>query len=1130
MLEYIAVIKLLTLIGYAFLFFTLLRSRTPLPLKLNFALYLLGLTLSQFASLVSTLTRDAGTAVLWYNLQFSGLILQGIVFLPLTRIFLRLERQRVLAFIAYIVAAAIMAVGLLGLAMSEVVPGRAGYFIPVMGARMYGLSMVGYIFWGLGVYNLVSGLRREKLALQRNRIRYTLVGAALVMIGIATNFTVLQSYPIDTTCALINALLVSYAVTRYRLVDAGIVLRRALSLLLFVTLALGGYILFSFLAGMLIGLQGTASVSISGLTGFLVLISFVLLVGRKSVRELLDRLGGKKTVHYDRILEQFTLKARSLLDLEALQTHILQTAAETVGVERGYLLVHDLSTDCYVLACTYGPWPPAAAGLVLQSSDGFIQVLKDWRSPLWEQELLIDPRMDHLRAFSQPVFERTETSLAIPIVLEESVVGVIGLGDRRSGTLFSNQDIRFLSTLANVAASSITVALNYHEVARQLSVQTFFFVLSDSLVRHVGSDEAIHPGVAVLQNFLDLEDCFVIGMKAKNATQVHATRTLTEEEQRELSAAAESLARETDRRQRDEWFLAAPSIGGALVASLVFLPLTCGEEWIGVLALSRRVAESKVHDTRTLFRAVKAILSQGLVANRYVQELRDSELRYRRLFERVLDAVVIFGIDGTLVDVNPAGREMLGLDAQADVGRWNLSKDFFVEPESFDALRQELVTRKNVWDHQVSLRKSGGEIRFVMFTGGIDNEPGRETSIVHGILHDVTEQRDLQRQLLHAQRMESVGTLAGGIAHDFNNILTAILGYAQLLRAELRGSKEGLTHLQVLESSARRAAELTKGLLSFARAGVTERKPVKVNDIVTETVQLLQQTFDRSIEITTECEPALPPIVGDAGQVHQVLVNLCVNARDAMPNGGVLTLRTRSEAPPQEPDSNDWTAPIERSVLVEISDTGSGIAREVLPKIFDPFFTTKEPGKGTGLGLSIVYGIVQGHRGHIHVTSEPGQGTTFQLSFPAAGEVTDEAHAVAEADGAARGTETILVVDDETALRELLRVSLGQSGYTVLEAADGLEAVEVYRRKGRAIDVVLIDLVMPRMGGRETYLKIKELNPDVRAFFATGYGVDDIIDELVSMGACGIIRKPYEILTLENEIRRVLRKQRGEGS
>jgi PAS domain S-box-containing protein len=1253
-LEQIATIKLLALIGYAILFVVLVRSRIAFALKLNFALYLFGLGFWQLTSFVVTVTHEAPRAVFWYNLQTVGLSLQSLVFLPLTRAFLGYKRHRVIDVAVYALCAASIAFGVLQLAVHMVVPGTAGYFVPKFTLPLEVNILVAYLVWAWGVALLVRGFFRERLRLQRSRIGYVLTGAIVVMIGAATNFTPLQAYPVDTLSTLINALLVSYAVTRYRLVDTGTVLRRGLSVIGILAVGVGGFILFSFLAGLLVSPSTSREVSLSGLAGFIVLLCLSLLIGWKAIRPVIDRISGRRVFSYDRVLEQFTQIARSLLDVDRLKSLVLQTAADAVGSERGCLLFSTAGTQRYTIGNTHGTWTKEGLAFTLESSDDFVHALQDRKFPLWEQELQVDPGLEYLRGFSEPFFSRTGTSVAVPLIQEDAVVGILCLGNRSSDSLYGTEDLRFLATLANVAASSIAVALNYREIERQLSIQTFLFVLSESLVRFARSEEAIRSAIGVLQSFLGLEECFVLTVSGGDFS-VHTTREISPRLELQLTSAAHALAAGNGTRADDALLAGALEVTAAdlpgsepessLARSLLYLPLTSAGEWIGVLALSRRPAGRGETDSGALSGAFKAILSQGLLAIRHVSELRtlkeynekvlvsvstsgemllvmdtagtilrtnsatvdllgygegeiggmslrqlvdphtsggvvesflgsssghvqncemqfrtksgftipalvssanivdaanttqevvvlardisrlrdaekgleESEWRYRALFESVLDAVVTFRDDGELIDINPAGRQLFGL-AGGGAGAGNLSRDFLVDPGRFFALQAELASHGSIRDFEMRLRKPEGGTRIVLFTGAVDERAPGGRRVIHGILRDVTEQRELQRQLLQAQKMESVGTLAGGIAHDFNNILTATLGYALLIRREIDDKEAVLSHLQILESSARRAVELTRRLLSFARAGVSDRKPVRINDIVLEAVQLLRRTFDRSIEIMTDCAPDLPQIIGDQGQIHQILINLCVNARDAMPGGGTMTLRTRAQ--PGTPDGE--AADGRSSVVLEVSDTGSGIARDVIPKIFDPFFTTKGPGEGTGLGLSIVYGIVKQHGGHVHLASDLGRGTTFTVLFPASDVAAVEQSAAPGAVSMARGRETIMIVDDEPALRSLMRISLTERGYTVMEAGDGVEALELYSQHGGTIDMVVIDLIMPRLGGRETYLKLKKMNAGVRALFATGYGIDDQTQELLATGVLGIIKKPYEMTSVETEIRKVL--------
>ncbi len=1127
MLAYIATIKFLALIGYAVLLLVCVRSRVAPALKAHFALYLLGLGFWQLTSFVLTITRDPGSALFWYNMQVSSLGLQSVIFLPLTRTFLQIRRNAWVSISAYVVCVAVMIVGLLGISFSGVVLGGAGYFIPTLAPAAYGVSLVGYFIWGWGIFALVAGFRRERLRLQRSRILYVLVGALIVMAGIATNYTPLQAYPVDTVCALINAMLVSYSVTRYRLIDAGAALRRGLAVMVMVALGVGGYILFSYLAGLAVQPEARWRLSVPGLAGFIVLLILSILLGWKSIRPFIDRVAGRRPASYDRVLEQFTLAARSELDVGKLKSMVVRTAMNAVGSERGCLLFSSGAAEAYEVGSVFGPWPEDLKGFALKSSDDFVRALKDRKFPLWEQELLINPGLEYLRPVCEPFFKSSGASVAIALVQEDSVVGILCLGGRASEGLYGTEDLRFLSTLANAAASSIAVALNYREIERQLSIQTFLFVLSESLVRFAGSEEAISSAIGVLRDFLGVEECFVLAFGRTGDVHVHSTREVPARLEGLLKLVGSALAAGKGRRLEEPRFADALGATGVplpeseeearLVRSLLFLPLTSGGEWVGVLGLTRRKNENGNQGSSALSGAFRAILSQGLLSIRHVSELRALKERYQALFESVLDAVITFGEDGRLIDTNPAGRELFGIDARA--GRdWNLPRDFLFEPDRFAALQAELANHGSIRDFEMRLRGD----RTVLFSGGVDERSSSGSRVIHGILRDVTEQRELQRQLLQAQKMESVGTMAGGIAHDFNNILTAAIGYAKLIREDIADPDSIRSHLQIVEASMHRATDLTRRLLSFAREGIVDRKPVRINDIVQETVQLLRRSMDLSIEIRTDCQPELPAVMGDHGQIHQMLMNLCVNAGDAMPGGGALSLKTRLKESFGPGDGAVSGQAEKRHILLEVSDTGSGIAADILPRIFDPFFTTKGPGKGTGLGLSIVYGIVQRHGGRIQVSSTLGQGTTFEVLFPITEVVQIAASVPAEGMETVRGHETIMIVDDEVDLRNLVRVTLGERGYTVIEAADGIEALEKFQSHSNGVDLMLIDLVMPRLGGRETYLRLRELDPGVKALFATGYGIDDKTEDLLSTGALGIIRKPYEIEAVEKEIRRIL--------
>ncbi len=404
-----------------------------------------------------------------------------------------------------------------------------------------------------------------------------------------------------------------------------------------------------------------------------------------------------------------------------------------------------------------------------------------------------------------------------------------------------------------------------------------------------------------------------------------------------------------------------------------------------------------------------------------------------------------------------------------------------------------------------------------------------------GIAVDVTERRRLEEQLQQAQRLESVGRLAAGIAHDFNNILTVILGNANLARLTAPASLQPL--LAEIERGARRAAQLTKQLLAFARKSAVYMTAVDVNALVRESVSFLRETIDRRIDITMELAENLPAIQADPTQLHQVLVNLILNARDALTpyiervqqsddigRPLLISVMTDFVHVEQVPPHSFLNASPGDFVRITVHDTGAGMDKNTVEHIFEPFFTTKGPGQGTGLGLASVYGIIAQHQGWINVYSEPGRGTAFRIYLPAAPaepRVTEPAPAAAE--GRLTGSETILVVDDEDPILSLLKRSLPAYGYRILTAQDGREALEIYRQQGSEIDLVLLDLSMPGMSGREVLAKLLEMAPQARVLVASGYVAgNQAVQGLLDAGARGYITKPYQLDELLRAIRQTL--------
>jgi two-component system, cell cycle sensor histidine kinase and response regulator CckA len=484
-------------------------------------------------------------------------------------------------------------------------------------------------------------------------------------------------------------------------------------------------------------------------------------------------------------------------------------------------------------------------------------------------------------------------------------------------------------------------------------------------------------------------------------------------------------------------------------------------------------------------RAARVVLALD-VSDRVRSEaaLRESEVRYRELFENASDLIATTDLDGRITDANHAFIASLGYELDALIGKQILE---LVPTEWHDDLataRQEKASAEQdatIYEHELVAR-DGHCIRVEVASRLIraDGEPVG----VEAICRDVSERKLLEERLRQSQRLEAVGQLAGGVAHDFNNLLTVISGYTETLRNR-DGNADG-AELGHIAAAADRAAGLTRQLLAFSRRQVLQPKVIDLNDIVSGLSPMLTRLIGEQVELLTSLDSCLEPVLADPGQLEQVLMNLVINARDAMPHGGKLTIETATTTLDESYcDAHEDARPGLHTVLA-VTDTGAGMDPDTLKRVFEPFFTTKAPGSGTGLGLATVHGIVKQSGGNIWVYSEPEHGTTFKIYLPSvAAELTSQREV--ERDPSPRGTETILVVEDQDAVRNVVTLMLESSGYTVHAAAYPADAVRLVEQAEAQIDLLLTDLVMPGIGGRELAALIHEHQPDIRVLYMSGY-------------------------------------------
>jgi nitrogen-specific signal transduction histidine kinase/ActR/RegA family two-component response regulator len=388
-------------------------------------------------------------------------------------------------------------------------------------------------------------------------------------------------------------------------------------------------------------------------------------------------------------------------------------------------------------------------------------------------------------------------------------------------------------------------------------------------------------------------------------------------------------------------------------------------------------------------------------------------------------------------------------------------------------------------------------------------------------VRDVTDQRRLQQQVLQSQKMEAVGRLAGGIAHDFNNLLTVITSYSDLVLEDLPPGDAKRDDLEQVQKAADGAAALTRQLLAFSRQQVVEPRVVSLNTVVEGLHKILRRVIGEDVELATTLAPNLGNVRADVGQLEQVLMNLAVNARDAMPTGGRLTVETANVEHDPDYARDREAAAVRRFVMLAVSDTGCGMDEATKARIFEPFFTTKEPGKGTGLGLATVYGIVKQAGGFIWVYSEPGRGTSFKIYVPEVDAPADRTTAAAGAP-VPRGTETVLLVEDAAAVRAVAKQVLERQGYTVLEAPDGEAALRLAQRHRGPIHLLLTDVVMPRVSGREVAEQLTRVRPDVKVLYASGYTDDSVVRHGILESGTAYLQKPFSPDSLARKVRDVL--------
>lgn len=506
---------------------------------------------------------------------------------------------------------------------------------------------------------------------------------------------------------------------------------------------------------------------------------------------------------------------------------------------------------------------------------------------------------------------------------------------------------------------------------------------------------------------------------------------------------------------------------------------------------------------------------------------RKAEELIKSVFETIREGLIVIGPEYKILSANKAYCERVKRPLAEIIGMSCYKVAHHLDRPCFESgiecpVKYTLETGEILTTIHNHYNKEKKPINLEIKSYAMKDASGKIISVIETI-NDITERTSLENQLRHAQKIKAIGQLAGGIAHDFNNILTAIIGYANILQMRMAEDDPSRRYVEDILASSERARQLTHGLLAFSRRQIINPAPVNINEIVRSVERLLSRIIGEDIELKTVLSPKDVIAMADAGQMEQVIMNLCTNARDAMPDGGVLTIETEIIEMDNEYVKRHGYGKKGKYVLLSVSDTGVGMDEKIRERIFEPFFTTKEVGKGTGLGLAMVYGIVKQHDGYINVYSEPKRGTTFKIYLPLIKAKVKEIKSVEPAPPIG-GTETVLVAEDDASLRMLMKEVLEKFGYHVIEAIDGEDAVRKFKESKDKIQLLILDVIMPKKNGKQVYDEIMELRPDAKVIFASGYTANIIQKKGILEEGIDFILKPVSPQELLRKVREALDK------
>jgi PAS domain S-box-containing protein len=851
--------------------------------------------------------------------------------------------------------------------------------------------------------------------------------------------------------------------------------------------------------------------------------------------ELLSRAveAFSSTLELDQVLSQVLNQTCNLLDVTAASVWLIDAEIASRGESSANL----------VCRLAVGPNADLVRGWRLASGQGIAGWVASHGESIIVPDVCADDR--HFEGVDKQTRVELRSLLSVPMRLKGKVIGVIQVVDTAVGR-FGPLELKLLESLAASAAVATENARLFEQIQRELGER-----MRAEKEAHLRNRELTLLNRIIAASATDLDPISILEVACRELARAfdvpQAAAALLNEEKTAAVAVAEYLTegREpglnavipvrgnpsfehlltyktplaVENAQHDPRLTPIHDLmrqRGTI--SLLILPLIVEGEVVGSLGLDAIQPRHFTAGEVSLAWSVADQVSGALARAEMSQTLH----RLSTAIEQTAEGVVILDTSGAIVYVNPAFEQITGYGRDEAVGQsMDILRSGGHDQVLFEEMRASLDAGR-VWHGRVvNKRKDGTLYTDETTVTPVRNESGTIVNYVQ-VKRDVTRELELEEQYRQAQKMEAVGQLTAGIAHDFNNLLTAINGFAELLQFELSLNDPRHELVDRILDSGRRAADLVRQLLAFSRKQIIQPRVLDLNQVVVEMDRLLGPIIGEDIDLKTNLEPDLWPIQVDPAQIEQVIVNLAVNARDAMPSGGKLTIETANMILDEDYVADHLGAQPGEHVVLSVSDSGAGMNEEVKARIFEPFFTTKERGKGSGLGLATVYGIIKQSNGHIWVYSEERKGTTFKIYLPRSGEVGPESQHPEFDQDVPTGGETVMLVEDKAEVRDLARRVLLRQGYRVLEAEDGQEALELAAHHRGPIHLLLSDVVMPGMSGQTLAASLVSANPDLRTLFISGYTDEAVARHGVLGPDVAFLQKPFGPMDLACKIREIL--------